>query len=337
MTKSQNYLLSYMYHTFMFITMAISSGCDNKIISEKEDEPNKAGSVSTKSVPVICVDLFVHWNGEMVYIGTACNSGGSSGGSGGTGSITGLHNPNDIIESPPYESGGTPNMGGSGGSGSTHYNPSTGQQEYIFKNLTHIYSLGSTLNLKQKALLEEKFQQFIGTPTNKAIFEYAVRNKVKIAFHYDPQIKAQAQYNASTKAITFQSFESLLTDYIAEEFVHAVQHQCFYGYSMVPTIKNYEFEVKVYFDLADIADGMPYPRFPTATDSRPVFANAYEEWILDIDLNKFGVFNDVPGFNRLCNIWQGYPGQHSPTFRPSFLEHFFRKATPPKPPQPEQP
>lgn len=127
-------------------------------------------------------------------------------------------------------------------------------------------------------------------------------------------------------------FGSLRIHEIGEEIIHAVQHQYFYKELMVPGVKNYEFEAKVYQDLAAISEGGWLMQLPTATDSRPDFRNAYDAWIMGIDYNQHGRFTDEYGFNELCDMWIGYPGVFVPTFSPLLLRHFFRKPVPPQPP-----
>ncbi|WP_075557159.1 hypothetical protein [Parabacteroides timonensis] len=288
-----------------FISFLAVLSCESQFIDEENKLQQENIEALTKSVPVVCVDLYVRWDDSDIYLGTACS--GVVGG-GGSGSITGGYDPDDIIESPSYTPGGIPDLpntggGGSSGGGTTHYNPSTGKQEYVFTNLKQIYDIGSTLDIQQKSRLDKIINSFKSTPTGSSVLNYMVSQKVKIKFYSDPFSEHIAHYETSDKSIIVRNFDSVTIQQMIEELLHAVQHQCFYGKDMVDKYRNFEFEVKVYFDLAGIADGVGYNLFPVATDSRAVFVNEYTPWIDDIYYNRYGQFKDVWGFNRLGKIW----------------------------------
>ena len=52
-----------------------------------------------------------------------------------------------------------------------------------------------------------------------------------------------AQYDKDKKTISFRSRGDIHWSSVAEELLHVLQHQCFYGSTMDPKYKNYEFEV----------------------------------------------------------------------------------------------
>lgn len=308
--------------------------CDNQFVGEEEKMKQENIEALTKSVPVVCVDLFVSWDGKEMYLGTACNVGGSSGG-GGTGSITSGYKPDDIIESPPYTPNEVPNFpntsGGSGG-GTSHYNPLTGKREYVYGNLQYIYDIGSTLDLVQKDKLDKLIGYFLSTTKNKELFDYMVAKKVKVKFHCDPNSKKIAYYDYKTKSIVIKNLNDLKIYQLQEELVHSAQHQCFYGDKMPSYYKNCEFEAKVYFDLFSGINGIYDNYIAIETDNRPEFIKIYKDWINDMVDRKHGSFTDTSGFNDLCKMWIGYSGAYSSSFEPSLLLRFYRKPIPPTPP-----
>lgn len=314
--------LVYLFNCFVFIM--ILQSCDNEIVNDGESMQQENIEALTKSVAVVCVDLFVQWDGEFLFLGSSCSGGGSSGG--GHGSITDGYNDRDIIESPSYPSDWS---GGSGGS--THYNPSTGRQEHVYDLLTHIYDFGSTLDLDEKAKLNSLMNYFLSSSSkNKELFDFMEAQKVKIKFHHDPNCKTAANYDPSTKSINIKDFGSLKIYELQEEIVHSVQHQCFYGNSMNTDYKNFEFEAKVYFDLYTALNGISEPFIGTFNASHE-FASKYTNWILNIAQNKNGRFTDTNGFNSLCESWTAYSGETLKGFEPLLILRFFRKPVPPQP------
>lgn len=311
------------------IAIFTTIGCDNELIIEKNRD-NIHALLLTKSVPVICIDVFVNWNGELIYIGTACSSSGGGGsGTPSVGSIGNGYNPNDLVISNPYDGGGEATIGSGGGS-SSNYNSTTQSQEYKFEMLKSFYTLTSNLNLEQKGQINNLLIYFFDTNSRRNLYNYMCSKKVQVTFIYDPNISTDALYDTSTKTIKIKNPSSLRIDELGEEMIHAAQHQIFYGNNMVANIKNYEFEAKVYFDLSAIFDGGAIDYRPTVTDSRPEFSDSYEQWINRITIN--GRFTDVVGFNSFCQIWQGYSGTANSSFSPSLLLYFFRKPIPPQPP-----
>lgn len=110
MSKLKHYSLFLVF--VIFLLSLLVSSC-NDVINENVEALYSSGALDTKSVAVVCVDLYVDWDGKFIYLGSACNTGAGGGGAAGgvTGSIMDGHNRGDVFESPPYNSGGTPSGG----------------------------------------------------------------------------------------------------------------------------------------------------------------------------------------------------------------------------------
>lgn len=309
-----------------FILFLAVLSCDSQFIDEENKLQQENIEALTKSVPIVCVDLYVRWDDTDIYLGTVCNSAAGSGG-GSYGSIAGGYDPDDIIESPPYTPGGIPSGGNS------HYNPSTEKQEYVYDNLKHIYNIGSTLDLVQKDKLNKLISNFLSTGKNRELFDYMVAKNVKIKFHCNPNAENIAGYDPNTKSIIIKDLDDFRVHQLQEELVHSVQHQCFYGDQMLfpetKIQKNCEFEAKVYNDLFSAINGITENYIAFVTDSRSEFKEEYGKWIDSMMGSQYGRFTDTYGFNRLCEMWIGYSGTYSSSFEPSLLLHFYRKPTPP--------
>lgn len=318
----------------LLLCLFVLQGCKDSLDEEIEN-PNLTALLATKSVAVVCVDVFAYWNGEQIYIGTACSSGGSSGGGGSGGvDIGGIgsgYEPDDIIVTNPYDAGGT--VSGGGGSSVVH-NQNTGNTEYAFRLISKIYTINSNLNLAQKAQLVYILGGCLNTPSGRMLYNLMYSRNVKISFIIDPNINYPALYNATTKSLKIRDFDALTYQQLEEEIIHAVQDQIFYLNTMDNKIKNYEFEAKVFFDLAAIVDGTGLGHVPTYTDSNPAFRYQYETWIRNIQDSFQGRFTDINGYNSLCQLWNGYSGTFDSSVSPELLSYFFRKPIPPQPPLP---
>lgn len=314
------------YSMICFVFLLTLQSCENQFANENEILQQENIEALTKSYAVVCVDLYVQWDDDFLYLGTACNGQGISGGGGGaTGSIAGGYDPDDIVESPPYNPPSTPGAGG----GSSHYNPNTGNQEYVYDNLTHIYAFGSTLDLAQKERLNKLMGNILSISINKKLYDYMIARNVKIKFHHNPKDTVAALYNVTTKSITINNFNTLNVNELQEELVHAVQHQCFYGNSMNGKYKNYEFEAKVYFELYSVINGIVNPLIGTDLQT-PEFTSKYTDWLTYIAVNMKGRFTDSYGFNELCKSWTRYKGETLPNFKPALLLELYRKPVPPQ-------
>ena len=93
--------------------------------------------------------------------------------------------------------------------------------------------------------------------------------------------------------------------------------------------KNCEFEAKVYYDLFSAINGFVDHFIACETDSRSEFKEEYGKWIDSMMVSQYGRLTDTYGFNRLCEMWIGYSGTYSSSFKPSLLLYFYRKPTPP--------
>lgn len=171
-------------------------------------------------------------------------------------------------------------------------NPMTRTMAYItifnFVKLGEIYGKNSGLNLMEKADLEKVLEELAYQPQEyRQIFELFVQNKIKIDFMIDPNINDPALYDKNTKSIKFRSKEEICWYNISEELLHAAQHLIFYGDVMDMAYKNYEFEAKVFYDLAYglAPTGLDDPPFtytnylPTYSDERASFRSEYKIWM----------------------------------------------------------
>lgn len=131
MKKLKSYLSRYGISVFVSLLclffLFMLQGCTS-YLDEVDENPNLTALLSTKSVAIVCVDVFATWEGEFIYVGTACNSSGSgsSGGNIDIGNIGSDYGAENLTVTEPYDAGGSIS-GGGGGS----YNSRTGNTEYF--------------------------------------------------------------------------------------------------------------------------------------------------------------------------------------------------------------
>ena len=300
------------------------SGCteDDLLKNEATDVKNNP-MTRTMAYITICTDAYVEVGGYSVYKGTTCET-----------HVAGSWA--DIpLSGKQYYPDGFPGKyqvsGGGGGFGQT------GVRGFNFVKLGEIYGSGSSLNLMEKADLEKVLEELANQPKEyRLILELFVQNKIKIDFRIDPNIKFPALYDKNTKSIKFRDRSEIRWYNFSEELLHAAQHLIFYGDAMDMGYKNYEFEAKVFYDLAYglASTGLDEPSFPyvnylpTCTDDNPYFVSEYETWMKNLlDLRLFPG-SEQGRFNELCEEWQGYSGSSLPNFNPALILHFFRKPRP---------
>ncbi|EOS19575.1 MULTISPECIES: hypothetical protein [Parabacteroides] len=61
------------YVIYFILFLAVLS-CDSQFIDEENKLQQENIEALTKSVPIVCVDLYVRWDDTDIYLGTACNS-----------------------------------------------------------------------------------------------------------------------------------------------------------------------------------------------------------------------------------------------------------------------
>ncbi len=74
-------------------------------------------------------------------------------------------------------------------------------------------------------------------------------------FKIDPSILPAHAGFTLNGYLKFQSEDDIKVDFLSEELIHAVQYYGFYGDDMTPTVRNYEFEAKVFQDYACMKNG----------------------------------------------------------------------------------
>ena len=92
---------------------------------------------------------------------------------------------------------------------------------------------------------------------------------------------------------------------------------------MSTTVYNYEFEAKVFQDLACIlGDGATCDQLGSYGQSEE-FIELYSDFLIDVASN--GGLTDViiDTFNNLCSEWTGYSGTYDSSFYPEILTEFF--------------
>ena len=178
---------------------------------------------------------------------------------------------------PPFAGGGNVyilNRGDwTGGSVPPDYiSPESSSEE-----LNAIYAVSSSLNDELKGNLENALKQFNENPVLRRAYNILRTHFVNIKFHLDPTIGigVHAYYNAEDKSIAFRTETDVLEQYLEEELIHAVQH-VYYG-SMNNTVNNYEFEAKVFRDIA--GQWVEYGGLYTAMNLREDKIDEYRKWI----------------------------------------------------------
>jgi hypothetical protein len=144
---------------------------------------------------------------------------------------------------------------------------------------------------------------------------------LKFKFLIDSSIKGYAAYIKSDMSIRFKSEADITHEKLREELVHAIQHNR-YGDAMTPDIKNYEYEAKVFQDLACfLADGFcPYIG---SLEQSNEFESRYSKFLEDCVKNHGFSENNITTFNGLCRDWTGYSGTYDSGFIPEILKKYF--------------
>ena len=184
-----------------------------------------------------------------------------------------------------------------------------------------LYHSNSTLSTSEKQALENAVIAFRNKyPAFGALYHALVANGITIAFKIDPNISSNAQYGINGN-IYFKNGNTINSDNLAEELIHAMQHNI-YGSVFTNTVKNYEFEAKVFQDLACTFSGLGCPMFAASGQS---FAYQYSLWVdsFVFPSNRFFEGNDIIQFLAYCSQWTGYSGTFNSSFTPDLLLSFF--------------
>lgn len=282
-----------------------------------------------------CVDTYLEFSGGSLggasyraYTGTHC--------------WTCLEDDGYELKEDEYIAGGFPEYGEAenrGGGGSSHRYTVGDDWRFGFPTMEDLYGFGSNLNVYQKGLLENAMKTYKSQPSPYPdLYEVLNTNNIKISFKIDPSIKTSALYNAGDTSITFNGESSITSDNLSEELIHAVQHNIYYKSSMNNKYKNYEFEAKVFHDLAyaiaafyDNLD-VGYVYTANMTNTNPEFAENYEDWISSWAIKGYLSPSAYSEYNRFCQLWNGYEGEYV-SMTPKLIEAYFRKPHPPKNPR----
>ncbi len=313
----------------LFVSFLVGGmGCSEE--SDLLDE-NVEALLETRSVPVMvtyCWDAFVEVGEVSVYKGTTCRTYMAGGGGAPGGGITG-----------GYEAGGFPSYGtakdeGVGGNGPVFY---VGDKwKFFFPELSTIYHPLSTLNVAEKSQFEHVMEVFDIMPSDyKKLRQKLVDKKIQIIFKVNPNSPYPALFKTVNNTIEFQDKSYISWVYFIEEFVHAVQYEC-YGDAMISALKNFEFEAKAFIDIVNVisdrfdenSDAVRY--IPIQSDPNPVFCEKYESWIKSLRDKGYLTSSDYNTYYELCDLWSGAPGVCNPGLEPKLLREFFGKPRPPK-------
>jgi hypothetical protein len=130
--------------------------------------------------------------------------------------------------------------GGGGGGGNSTTSPS-------------MYGKGSKLSGSQIGLLSSAIKTLQNSyPAYASLLSYINIHGMKFKFVIDPSIAANGAYAAfvpGDNSIRFRSASCITSEKLREELIHAVQYQN-YGSKMTNNVRNYEYEAKVFQDLA---------------------------------------------------------------------------------------
>lgn len=295
------------------------------------DENIEALTKRNKLIVTICTDAYVSvGGGGYVYKDTYCRSCYVDEGY--------------QLEEDEYYAGGFPEdgewvdrgSGGGGGGSQPHYYVGD-SWTFKFPNLNNIYGMTSTLNAYQKGKLEKALDLFSFYPYPFQYMYEKLSNVegLQIKFKMDPNINTPAQYNVADNSISFQSESSICWTELVEEILHAVQYNVYYGDVMNNLFKNYDFEAKVFYDLAfGISvwyDSQDYPLTNRVLilDGRESFKNLYNNWIEPHYEKGYLPQSEYNTFNSICDEWQGHDGATISTFIPKMIRESFGKVRPP--------
>lgn len=274
----------------------------------------------------ICKDAFVTVSGGgvsySVYKGTTCRTCAES----------------EPLGQGEYEAGGFPQYGnatdrGTGGMGKRYY---IGDHWYFeFPHLKDIYASTSNLNVMEKSSLEYALQTITKRPADfSKVYQKLLATKKLIKFQINPKAISNAQYNKDNISIEFKDSYVIDGDKLMEELLHAAQHLVYYGEAMDNKYKDYEFEVKCFWDcsywIAYIYDGLDYPApmyYATITDSS--ILSDYEPFIEKIYQAGFFSRTNLATYNSIADKWKGYNGMHISNFTPKMILDILGRARPP--------
>jgi hypothetical protein len=188
-----------------------------------------------------------------------------------------------------------------------------------------MYGKGSKLSGSQIGLLSSAIKTLQNSyPAYASLLSYINIHGMKFKFVIDPSIAANGAYAAfvpGDNSIRFRSASCITSEKLREELIHAVQYQN-YGSKMTNNVRNYEYEAKVFQDLACVFANGCCPKIG-AINLDKSYKNKYTDWTLDCAKNNNFSQSDVVIFNNFCSHWNGYSGSCNSSYVPQLLLNFF--------------
>lgn len=227
------------------------------------------------------------------------------------------------------------------GSGASEYNGKipTYAEFYTYTNLTQIYGSRSTFTTGQKMLLNSAIVEFrdrssyLGKIIQYLRDNYCVINfGIKHVYSASGEL-ATAAFVGKDSAIYFRDEAAITVENLEEELIHAVQYYQFYQKDMNMKYKNYEFEAKVFRDLAMAFDknSLGPPKYcPVYGYPDDYYHDSYVVWIERIAEFREFIGTTRNEYMRFCNDWNhpAYPGEYNPAIEPKMLRYYFPKQQP---------
>lgn len=227
------------------------------------------------------------------------------------------------------------------GSGADQYNGKipTYAEFYTYTDLTHIYGYNSTFTTGQKLMLNSAIVEFRDRSSYFGkIIQYLRDNYKVIHFGIKKVYSASGELATAAflwkdSAIYFRDEAAITEANLEEELIHAVQYYQFYHKDMNMKYKNYEFEAKVFRDLAMAFDknSLGPPMYcPVYVYPDGSYHDSYVMWIEDIaDFREFtgSIRNE---YIQFCKDWNHpyYPGDYNSAIEPKMLKYYFPKQEP---------
>jgi hypothetical protein len=185
-----------------------------------------------------------------------------------------------------------------------------------------LYKSNSTLGMMDKKNLDDALTEFKNKyPVYTALYDTLLAKGLQFTFNINPSAQGRAQYVPGSGAIEFKTAADIACEPLKEELIHAIQYDT-YGSAMTVSVKNYEYEAKVFQDLACLASEGMCPEMGGINLSSPA-SETYYDWIEDIlSLGVSGAGGAV-AFNYYCSNWSGYGGTVDYSFTSQILSEYF--------------
>lgn len=186
-----------------------------------------------------------------------------------------------------------------------------------YRYLSTIYGENSTLSHGEKLLLESAMSEFSDRSSSlRLISDWFKQENIKINFNIKANLvtlpngvrdTVVAAFNKVDKTINFKNEEQITFRIVAEELIHAFQYYRFYHDNMDVNDKDYEFEAKVYMDLAAVCDEDSFSEplaMPFQGYDNPSLLLMYWNWIELIEEQKGLFSSDLNQYYELGRQWK---------------------------------